>query len=43
MIVAQYVDGVDVEALFSWSDKQAKLVLWWPGGKPEPRQLGSFK
>lgn len=42
-LVAQYIDGVDVEALFSWTDKQAHLVLWWPGGKPEPRQLGAFK
>jgi hypothetical protein len=42
-LIAQYIDGADVEALFSWTDKQKVLVLWWPGGKPEPRQLGAFK
>lgn len=42
-LVAQYIDGADVEALFTWSDKEKVLVLWWPGGKPEPRQLGAFK
>jgi hypothetical protein len=42
-LIAQYIDGADVEALFSWTDKEKVLVLWWPGGKPEPRQLGAFK
>ena len=42
-LIAQYIDGADVEALFSWTDKEKVLVLWWPGGKPEPRQLGAFR
>ncbi|MFS8067747.1 MAG: hypothetical protein ACMG6S_15390 [Byssovorax sp.] len=42
-IIAQYIDGADVEALFTWTDKEKLLVLWWSGGKPEPRQVGAFK
>lgn len=42
-LVAQYIDGADIEALFTWTDKEKVLVLWWPGGKPEPRQLGAFR
>jgi hypothetical protein len=43
MLMAKYVDGTDVEALFSWTDKEKLLVLWWPAGKPEPRQVGGFR
>jgi len=43
MLIAKYVEGADVEALFSWTDKEKLLVLWWPAGKPEPRQVGAFK
>ena len=43
MLIAKYVAGTDVEALFSWTDKEKLLVLWWPAGKPEPRQVGGFK
>lgn len=42
-LVARYVPGTDVEATFSWTDKQKRLVLWWPADKPEPKILGSFK
>ncbi len=42
-LVARYVPGTDVEATFSWTDKDRRLVLWWPAGKPEPVYLGSFK
>jgi hypothetical protein len=43
MLMAKYVEGADVEAVFSWTDKEKLLVLWWPTGKPEPRQVGAFK
>ena len=42
-LVARYVEGSDVEAQFSWTDKEKLLVLWWAAGKPEPRQVGGFK
>ena len=43
MLIARYVEGTNVEALFSWTDKEKLLVLWWPADKPEPRQVGAFK
>jgi hypothetical protein len=42
-LIAQHVEGVDVEATFSWTDQEKLLVLFWSGGKPEPRQLGAFE
>lgn len=42
-LVARYVEGTDVEATFTWTDKEKVLVLWWPVGKPEPLYLGTFK
>jgi hypothetical protein len=42
-LVARFVAGTDVEATFSWTDKQKRLVLWWPADKPEPKLLGAFK
>ena len=42
-LVARYVEGVDVEAVFKWTDRERLLVLWWPAGKAEPASLGSFR
>ncbi len=42
-LVARFVPGTDVEATFSWTDKDKRLVLWWPADKPEPRFVGAFK
>ncbi|MFT3769089.1 MAG: hypothetical protein QM820_26920 [Minicystis sp.] len=42
-LVARFVPGTDVEATFTWTDKEKRLVLWWPADKPEPRFVGSFK
>jgi hypothetical protein len=42
-LVARFVPGTDVEATFSWTDKDKRLVLWWPAEKPEPRLVGAFK
>jgi hypothetical protein len=42
-LVARYVPGTDVEATFSWTDKEKHLTLWWPDGKPEPLYQGAFK
>ncbi len=42
-LVTRFVDGTDVEATFSWTDKEKHLSLFWPGGKPEPLYTGAFK
>jgi hypothetical protein len=42
-LVARYVAGTDVEATFTWTDKEKLLVLFWPVEKPEPMYLGAFK
>jgi hypothetical protein len=42
-LVTRYVEGTDVEADFSWTDKQKHLSLWWPAGKAEPAFQGAFK
>lgn len=42
-LTARYVAGTDVEATFSWTDKEKHLTLWWPADKPEPHILGAFK
>ena len=41
-LVLPFVEGVDVEALFTWTDKKAKLHVWWPRGAPEPPPKGKF-
>jgi prepilin-type processing-associated H-X9-DG protein len=35
-LVLPYVDGINVEALFSWTDKSKKLLIAWPHGAPLP-------
>ncbi|APR82574.1 Hypothetical protein A7982_07923 [Minicystis rosea] len=42
-LVARYIPGTDVEATFTWTDKEKVLTVWWPLDKPEPRFLGSFR
>lgn len=41
-LVLPFVEGVDVEAAFGWSDKKMKLHVFWPRGAPEPPAKGSF-
>jgi hypothetical protein len=41
-LVLPFVEGVDVEAVFGWSDKKMKLHVFWPRGAPEPPPKGVF-
>jgi hypothetical protein len=41
-LVLPYEDGVNVEALFSWSDKSKRLLVTWPRGTPLPAVKGRF-
>ena len=42
-LVTPFVEGSDFEALFSWTDKSAKLVVKWPRGAPRPGTVGVFE
>ncbi len=42
-LVVAFVEGVRVEALFSWSDKSHKLVVRWDKGAPKPTAFGEFE
>lgn len=42
-LVCPFVEGVNIEALFQWTDKKAMLIVAWPAGAPEPRIKGRFK
>jgi hypothetical protein len=42
-LVLPFVEGVDVEAVFGWSDqRKMKLHVFWPRGAPEPPPKGVF-
>ena len=42
-LVAPFVEGTDLEAEFSWTDKSHKLVVKWPRGAPRPQVVGVFE
>ena len=42
-LVTAFVEGTQLEAVFSWTDKSHKLVLSWPKGAPKPPILGVFE
>jgi hypothetical protein len=42
-LVTPYIDGTDLEAVFSWTDKSHKLVLSWPKGASKPPIHGVFE
>lgn len=41
-LVVKWRQGVDLEAVFAWSDKRAKLHVYWPHTAPEPGPKGIF-
>jgi hypothetical protein len=42
-LVVPFVDGIDLEAEFSWTDKSHKLVVKWPRGAPMPQVAFVFE
>ena len=42
-LVVRFVEGVDVQAQFTWSDRSHALRVWWPRGAPEPPPKGEFQ
>lgn len=42
-LVMPFVEGTDVEASFSWTDKSHKLVVRWPRGNQKPVIVGVFE
>lgn len=42
-LVIPYVEGIDAEVLFSWTDKSHVLKLRWPKGSPKPAFFGVFE
>lgn len=42
-VVFPFVEGTDVEAVFSWTDKSHKLVVRWPRGSAKPVIVGVFE
>lgn len=41
-LVVRFVEGVDLEASFTWSDDKRLLRVHWPRGAPEPRSKGEI-
>lgn len=42
-LVFRFVDGVHLEAEFTWTDKKQTLIVDWPHGAPEPPAKGRFQ
>jgi len=42
-LVMPFVDGVRLDAVFSWTDKSHKLVVNWPHGAPKPPIIAVFE
>ena len=42
-LVIPYLEGIDAEVRFSWTDKSHVLKLHWPKGTPKPAMLGVFE
>lgn len=42
-LVYRFVEGVSMEAEFTWSDKSKTLLIAWPRGAPEPPAKAIFK
>lgn len=42
-LVVPYVSGLNLEAIFSWTDKSHKLAVKWPNGAPQPPIVGVFE
>jgi hypothetical protein len=41
-LIVPFVEGVDVAADFSWSNKTHTLTIQWPRGAPKPPAYGAF-
>jgi hypothetical protein len=41
-MITPVLEGTEIEALFSWTDKRHSLVVKWPAGRPKPIVLGEF-
>jgi hypothetical protein len=41
-LVVRFVEGVDLEAEFTWTDRTHTLLVQWPRGAPEPPSKGKF-
>jgi hypothetical protein len=41
-LVVRFVEGVDLEARFTWTDRSHVLRVFWPRGAPEPPPKGEF-
>jgi hypothetical protein len=42
-LIVPYLEGTDLEAVFSWSAKSHKLVAKWPRGTRQPVIVGTFE
>jgi hypothetical protein len=42
-LVVPFVEGIDFEADFSWTDKSHPLVVKWAKGAPRPQIVGTFE
>lgn len=42
-LVCPFVDGTDIAADFTWTDKKQELVISWPHGAPMPQLKGEFR
>jgi hypothetical protein len=41
-LLMPYVEGTNLEAKFSWTNRSERLLLWWPRGAPIPPVKGRF-
>ncbi len=41
-LIVPYVEGLNLEAIFSWTDRSYKLVINWPKGAKMPAVIGAF-
>ena len=42
-LIVPYVEGINLEATFAWTDKSYKLVINWPKGAKMPPMIGAFE
>jgi hypothetical protein len=42
-LVTPFVNGTDLTAEFTWTDKKMELHVYWPHGAPEPPLKGEFR
>jgi hypothetical protein len=41
-LVIPFVEGLDLEAAFAWTDRTEKFLSRWPRGAPKPSLMGEF-